>query len=576
MRLFVLLLVIVGTVAAAGFAFAQQKDAAAGPRLALLIGNANYPDATSPLAQPPKSVRAMAEELRRSGFEVDVKENLGREEMQRAIDAFKQKIKAGSTVLIFFSGYGLQVNRQSYLIPVNAQIWSENDIRRDGIGIEAILNDAQSRGSRVKLLIIDASRRNPYERRFRAPAAGLAPINAPAGTLIISAAAPGKVLEDENDTGTFIGELAKEMRTPGLTAEEIFSRARIGVSRATNGEQVPWVSSSLADEFYFVQSPARVGLNPPVDARSPPRLQPEPPPAQPAPPLLQPEPPRAQQPPPRQQPEPQIAVTPPPLPPPPPQASPQPAAAPAVTDPVPAAPKAGDVFRDCPECPEMVVVPAGEFDMGSNEIEFEKPVHRVTIARVFAIGRREVTFEEWDQCAAAGRCTRPDDQGKGRGERPITDVSWRDAKAYIDWLAQKTGKKYRLPSEAEWEYAARGGTKSTFWWGRDIGTRFANCRDCGANPGQQTIATGSFAANPFGLFDTAGNAAEWVEDCWNDSYRGAPKDGSAWTSGQCGQRVLRGGSFDSQARYVRSASRFRYDSDVRYYANGFRVVRELP
>lgn len=224
----------------------------------------------------------------------------------------------------------------------------------------------------------------------------------------------------------------------------------------------------------------------------------------------------------------------------------------------------------------MVVVPAGEFDMGSNEFDIEKPVHRVTI-KAFAIGRREVTFEEWDQCAAAGDCNyRPDDRGQGRGERPATDLSWRDAKAYVAWLSQKTGQKYRLPSEAEWEYAARGGTKTTFWWGRDVGGRYANCRECGGNSGQQTIAAGSFPANSFGLFDTAGNAAEWVEDCWNDSYRGAPKDASAWSSGQCGQRVLRGGSFDSQARYVRSAARFRYDADVRYYANGFRVARELP
>ena len=224
----------------------------------------------------------------------------------------------------------------------------------------------------------------------------------------------------------------------------------------------------------------------------------------------------------------------------------------------------------------MVVVPAGEFDMGSNDFEMEKPIHRVTIARPFAIGRREVTLDEWDQCVAAGNCTyRPDDHGQGRGDRPATDLSWRDAKAYVSWLAQKTGHKYRLPSEAEWEYAARGGTKTAYWWGRDVGARFANCRECGGSSGQQAIAAGSFSANPFGLFDTAGNAAEWVEDCWNDSYRGAPKDGSAWTTGQCGQRALRGGSFDSQARYLRSAARFRYDSDVRYYANGFRVARDL-
>jgi formylglycine-generating enzyme required for sulfatase activity len=155
------------------------------------------------------------------------------------------------------------------------------------------------------------------------------------------------------------------------------------------------------------------------------------------------------------------------------------------------------------------------------------------------------------------------------------DVSWDDAKTYLSWLSQKTGKKYRLPSEAEWEYAARAGTNSAFWWGRAASSGNANCEDCGGTPLRKTQPTGTFRPNGFGLYDVAGNAAEWVEDCWNDSYRGAPQNGSAWVTGQCRQRALRGGSFASKANFIRSAARFRYDSDVRYYANGFRVVRDL-
>jgi formylglycine-generating enzyme required for sulfatase activity len=241
-----------------------------------------------------------------------------------------------------------------------------------------------------------------------------------------------------------------------------------------------------------------------------------------------------------------------------------------------AAPEPGEIFRDCPDCPEMVVVPSGEFDMGGREIPSEMPPHHVAIAKPFAIGRRETTFAEWDACVSDGNCKyRPDDRGWGRGNLPVIDVSWEDAKAFIGWLSQKTGRKYRLPSEAEWEYAARAGTTSMFWWGREVGTANANCDNCSNVPPRKAMATGSFRPNGFGLYDTSGNAYEWVEDCWNETYNKAPKDGSAWTSGQCGLHVLRGGSFANKSNAATSAARFRYDVDVRYYTNGFRVARDL-
>jgi formylglycine-generating enzyme required for sulfatase activity len=211
----------------------------------------------------------------------------------------------------------------------------------------------------------------------------------------------------------------------------------------------------------------------------------------------------------------------------PPQPAKQSPAAPNATlgAPVPI-PEPGEIFRDCPDCSEMVVVPAGEFKMGSGETAYEKPEHRVVIANPFAIGRREITFEEWDLCVASGGCRyRPDDHSWGRGSRPVIDVSWDDAKAFVNWLSQKTQKGYRLPSEAEWEYAARAGTNSPFWWGRAPVNGNANCEDCSSTPPRQTLPTGSFRPNGFGLFDVAGNVAEWVENCWNESYRGAPTDG---------------------------------------------------
>ena len=214
--------------------------------------------------------------------------------------------------------------------------------------------------------------------------------------------------------------------------------------------------------------------------------------------------------------------------------------------------------------------------MGSNDFEVEKPIHEVTIAKPFAVGRSEVTYVQWDACVAAGACSyRPDDHGRGRLNLPVTEVNWTDVKTYLAWLSKRSGQTYRLPSEAEWEYAARAGTSTPFWWGREAGSDQANCLTCG-NGVEETRAPGSYPANQFGLFDTAGNAAEWVEDCWNDSYRGAASTPQPRETGFCKQRVVRGGSFDAGARFVRSASRFLYDANVRYYANGFRVVRDIP
>jgi formylglycine-generating enzyme required for sulfatase activity len=537
------------------------------PRVALVIGNASYPDASTPLSMTIRDARTLAEEFRRSDFDVDLKENLGKEEMRVAIDAFMNKIRNGMSALFYFNGFGIQVGRQTYLIPVNAQIWTEAEVRRDGVSIDATLAEMQRRGAKVKIVIIDAARRNPFERRFRTSAAGLAAVDAPEGTLAMFSAAPGKVLNDGTGANSlFVSELIKELRVPNLTAEEVFNRARIGVSRASNNEQVPWVASSLIDEFYFgATRPTQTSAPAPTPAPAPapePTDSPAPPPAP------------APTPTPAKIPAPSPA----PAPTPPPAPAPTPASAPPAPPPEPssiASAKAGDTFRDCADCGEVVVVPAGSFQMGSAS-EFENPVHNVKIEKPFAIGRHEVTFDEWDQCVEEGGCKhRPDDRDWGRGDRPVINVSWLDAKAFVTWLSQKTGKTYRLPSEAEWEYAARGGVSTPYWWGRDVGTRQANCRECKTDSPSQTLPVGSFKPNPFGLFDTAGNAAEWVEDCWNDNYRGAPVNGTAWQTGQCRLRVLRGGAFDSQARYLRSQARFRYDSDVRFSANGFRVVREL-
>jgi tetratricopeptide (TPR) repeat protein len=295
--------------ALAGFGTVGPQDAVAagsGARLALVIGNANYPDADAPLRHPVTDARTLADELRRSGFEVDVQENLSKQGMQSAIDAFKAKITPRASALIFFSGFGIQANRQSYMIPVNAQIWTEAEVKRDGISIESVLSDMNERGASVKLVIIDASRRNPFERRFRRVSAGLASLNAPQGTLVMYAAAPGQVANDgDNEHTLFAGELFKEIRSPGLTAEEVFRNTRVGVSRASNDEQVPWVSSSLTDDFYFGRPKNEQALARPDPVQpNKPKPEPRPEPA-PKPEVVQPRPPDPIRPKPEPPPKPQ-------------------------------------------------------------------------------------------------------------------------------------------------------------------------------------------------------------------------------------------------------------------------------
>src|ERR1700686_170850 len=260
-------------------------------RFALVIGNAKYPDADAPLKEPINDAREVADELKRDGFSVDIGENLTGDGMRRAFDKLYGHIKPGSVALIFFSGFGVQSNRQSYMIPVDAQIWTEPDVRRDGFSLEAVLGEINNRGAGVKIALIDASRRNPFERRFRSFSAGLAPVIAPNGTLVMYSAALSSVISDNGgDHSLFVQELLKEIRVPDLMAEEALNRTRVGVTRASRSEQVPWISSSLAEAFSFIPGSGGPPASGPVIATLPPPSPPEPP-RLPAPPPVAPVPP---------------------------------------------------------------------------------------------------------------------------------------------------------------------------------------------------------------------------------------------------------------------------------------------
>jgi uncharacterized caspase-like protein len=232
---------------------AQTAQATNKPsRLALVIGNGHYPDANTPLTQPVNDARALTAALRREGFEVDVVEDASHDDINRAVDRLKARINPESVVMLFFGGYGVQAGRESYMIPVDAAIWKESDIRRQGVSIESVLGMIKERGARARIAVIDASRRNPYERRFRAYSHGLAPINAPDNALILSSATPGKVADDSSgQNSVLVTELLSNIGSKAAGAEALFTKTRIAVSRASDGAQVPSVSSSLLEDVHF-------------------------------------------------------------------------------------------------------------------------------------------------------------------------------------------------------------------------------------------------------------------------------------------------------------------------------------
>jgi formylglycine-generating enzyme required for sulfatase activity len=223
----------------------------------------------------------------------------------------------------------------------------------------------------------------------------------------------------------------------------------------------------------------------------------------------------------------------------------------------------------------MVRIPAGSFMMGLGSREPESlPAHRVDV-RAFAVGQTPVTVAEWKACLTAKACTFLPHMRVAEDRTPVHNLSWEDIGQYMAWLSSTSGHPYRLPTEAEWEYAARGGTTTRYWWGESVGMSLANCMDCGGiQDAYAPLPADALSANPFGLYDMLGGVAQWTADCWFPNYRGAPADATARESKVCDKRVLRGGSFRSSHDEITVTSRVSYDASVRYFVNGFRVARD--
>ncbi len=587
-------------------------------RIALVIGNGDYPD--HPLASPANDARAMSDTLRALGFDVTRYENATRQQMQAAIYGFKRRLDAGGVGLFYFAGHGFRVADKTLLAPVDADSRAPVRLLTQGIDLQTVLDGMSApRPGKLNLVILDTCLNNP----FRSGDAD--PVDAPAQTLIAYATAPGSLASDGSRHGLYTAELLKLMAVPGLHVEAMLRRVQSAVRHASNQRQIPWVSSSLPREFQFAAATPEMRIALPgaatTDQIAPAtpsrgilpkdsaeqyeltfwesikdsnhasdyeaylqaypngrfaalararieRLRTAAPKAETPPPeRTRPAPaPKAQPERPRPAPVPKAPAE---------QARPAPAIPPAPEKP-PGRPAAVSEVKDCPACPVLITLPGGAFTMGSNSSDpSEKPAHQVSIGAPFAIGKYEVTVEQWNACSAAGACPRVAADADRSGNSPARDVSWDDTQQYVKWLSKASGKSYRLPTEAEWEFAARGGTSTRYWWGEQMRTGNANCKDCG-EPWQQAgpAAVGSFAPNPYGLYDTNGSVWEWVSDCWHNTYKGAPADGRSWEESNCRVRVIRGGSWREGASYMPSTTRFKYDASVRHSQNGFRVARD--
>ena len=469
-------------------------------RIALVIGNGAYKDA--PLRNPVNDARAIARTLQGLGFQVIQKENASLKEMQEAIRVFGDRLKGGGVGLFYYAGHGMQVKGRNYLIPVNTDIQREDEVTYNGVDANLVLEKMDSAKNRVNLVILDACRNNPFARSFRSASRGLVPMEAPVGTLVAFATAPGSVAADGNGAnGLYTQHLLGAMNQPGLRIEDVFKRVRAGVRKGSGGKQIPWENTSLEGDFYFKLG--KPGEAPTQLASLVPALE---------------------------------------------------------SEPAPGAGATEETWTDPTTGMEFIWIPKGCFQMGSPTSESgrgeDERQHEVCVDSYW-MGKHEVTNAQYKKF-------KPDHNADDK--LPVTSMSWQDAVRFAQWLSEKSGKKIRLPTEAEWEYAARAGTSTAYFWGDSWESRHnyvASIASLKKKP------VGSHQPNAWGLHDMLGNAFEWTASSYDSNYSGAERQVASLEAG--GNRVIRGGAWFNGPWTTRSAGRYYDTPDYR-----FRFIRLDP
>ncbi|MEK7815467.1 MAG: SUMF1/EgtB/PvdO family nonheme iron enzyme [Pseudomonadota bacterium] len=552
-------------------------------RVALVIGNSNYKSA--PLKNPINDAKAIADKLQGLGFKVTLKLDQDQKSMAEAIRVFGNQLKAGGAGLFYYAGHGMQVKGRNFLIPVDADIQNEDEVPYRSVDANEVLSKMETAKNRLNLMILDACRNNPFARKFRSASQGLAQMDAPSGTLVAFATAPGSVASDGiGKNGIYTQHLLASLGQPGVPVEQVFKRVRVGVMKDTRNAQVPWESSSLVGDFYFKPGAATPTATDPAaielaywesikdstsadDYKSYLKKYPN---GQ----FTDLAKRRAMSPP-----KPATTAV----------ASIAPTAA---TKPEPSpGTVAGKVWKEPVTGMEFVWIPKGCYQMGSPASESgrgpNEHQHQACVEGYW-LAKHEVTNSQYRMFKPSHDSGHYEGNSLNGDSQPVVQVSWNDAMAYAEWLSSKTGKTFKLPTEAEWEYAARAGTQTARYWGDDDASlcRHANIADRtskvafsgftraydGCDDGYKVSSpVGRFAPNSFGLHDMLGNVWEWTSSPYDKAYSGGEKRAASLSEG--GARVVRGGAWGGVPWLVRSAFRIGGSPVHRSDFHGFRLAR---